>query len=149
MRGSRDSRHALPIEGTGTRGSQTAAVALGASTGSVPSFTFNIFETIRIIEEAYDHILAHGCKPLTLGGDHTIPLPILRAMKKAHGPVGVIHVDAHADVNEHMFGEPVAHGTPFRRAIEEGHKNDRDLGANQQSDGDNDTGAQSGPAARP
>ncbi len=91
-----------------------------ADIGDVAINTFNIFETIRIIEEAYDGILAHGCKPLTLGGDHTIPLPILRAMKKAHGPVGVIHVDAHADVNEHMFGEPVAHGTPFRRAIEEG-----------------------------
>ncbi len=91
-----------------------------ADIGDVAINTFNIFETIRIIEEAYDRIIAHGCKPLTLGGDHTIPLPILRAMKKAHGPVGVIHVDAHADVNEHMFGEPVAHGTPFRRAIEEG-----------------------------
>jgi guanidinobutyrase len=91
-----------------------------ADIGDVPINTFNIFETIRIIEEAYDAILAHGCKPLTLGGDHTIPLPILRAIKKVHGPVGVIHVDAHADVNEHMFGEPIAHGTPFRRAIEEG-----------------------------
>ena len=75
---------------------------------------------MRIIEEAYDAILAHGAKPLTIGGDHTIPLPILRAMKKVHGPLGVIHVDAHADVNEHMFGEPIAHGTPFRRGIEEG-----------------------------
>ena len=90
-----------------------------ADIGDVAINTFNIFDTIRIIEEAYDKILAEGCKPLTLGGDHTIPLPILRAMKKVYGPVGVIHVDAHADVNEHMFGEPIAHGTPFRRAIEE------------------------------
>ena len=57
---------------------------------------------------------------LTLGGDHTIPLPILRALTKKHGPVGVVHIDAHADVNDAMFGEPIAHGTPFRRAIEEG-----------------------------
>ena len=91
-----------------------------ADIGDVAINTFNIFETIRIIEAAYDEILSHGCKPLTLGGDHTIPLPILRAMHKVHGPVGVIHVDAHADVNEHMFGEKIAHGTPFRRAIEEG-----------------------------
>jgi guanidinobutyrase len=91
-----------------------------ADIGDVAINTFNIFETIRIIEEAYDAILAHDCIPLTLGGDHTIPLPILRAMAKVHGPLGVIHVDAHADVNEHMFGEPIAHGTPFRRAIEEG-----------------------------
>jgi guanidinobutyrase len=41
-------------------------------------------------------------------------------MAKRHGPVGLIHVDAHADINEHMFGERIAHGTPFRRAVEEG-----------------------------
>ncbi len=57
---------------------------------------------------------------MTIGGDHTITLPILRAIQKIHGPVGIVHVDAHADVNDHMFGEAVAHGTPFRRAIEEG-----------------------------
>jgi guanidinobutyrase len=91
-----------------------------ADIGDIAINTFNIFESIRIIEEAYDGILATGAKPLTIGGDHTIPLPILRAMKKVHGAVGLIHVDAHADVNEHMFGEKIAHGTPFRRAIEEG-----------------------------
>ncbi|HRW15060.1 agmatinase [Amaricoccus sp.] len=91
-----------------------------ADIGDVAINTFNIFDSMRIIEEAYDAILAHGAKPLTIGGDHTIPLPILRALHKVHGPVGLIHVDAHADVNEAMFGEPIAHGTPFRRAIEEG-----------------------------
>ncbi|HSF96004.1 MAG TPA: agmatinase [Thermohalobaculum sp.] len=91
-----------------------------ADIGDVAINTFNLAESVRIIEEAYDAILATGAKPLTLGGDHTIPLPILRAMNKVHGPVGLIHVDAHADVNDHMFGEKVAHGTPFRRAIEEG-----------------------------
>lgn len=90
-----------------------------ADIGDVAINTFNMNETLRILEEAYDDILSHGCKPLTLGGDHTLPLPILRAMKKRHGPVGLIHVDAHADINEHMFGERIAHGTPFRRAIEE------------------------------
>jgi len=91
-----------------------------ADIGDVAINTFNIMASIRIIEAAYDGILAHGCTPITLGGDHTIPLPILRAMHRVHGPVGVIHVDAHADVNDHMFGEKIAHGTPFRRAIEEG-----------------------------
>ncbi|HUF86597.1 MAG TPA: agmatinase [Thermohalobaculum sp.] len=91
-----------------------------ADIGDVAINTFNLLDTVRIIEEAYDGILAHGCRPLSLGGDHTIPLPILRAMNKLHGPVGLIQVDAHADVNEHMFGERIAHGTPFRRAIEEG-----------------------------
>ncbi|MEZ5593031.1 MAG: agmatinase [Gammaproteobacteria bacterium] len=91
-----------------------------ADIGDVAINTFNLTASIEIIEAAYDEILSHGCKPLTLGGDHTIALPILRAMEKQHGPVGVVHVDAHADINDAMFGEPVAHGTPFRRAIEEG-----------------------------
>ena len=56
----------------------------------------------------------------SLGGDHTIVLPILRAMAKKHGPVGLIHVDAHTDINDTMFGAKIAHGTPFRRAVEEG-----------------------------
>ncbi len=91
-----------------------------ADIGDVAINTFNLRESIRIIEAAYGEILGHGCKPLTLGGDHTISLPILRALHRIHGPVGVVHVDAHADINDHMFGEPIAHGTPFRRAIEEG-----------------------------
>ena len=91
-----------------------------ADIGDVAINTFNLQASIGIIEAAYDEILGHGCKPLTLGGDHTITLPVLRAIKRAHGPVGVVHIDAHADVNDGMFGEPIAHGTPFRRAIEEG-----------------------------
>ena len=91
-----------------------------ADIGDVAINTFNLTKSVEIIEEAYDAILATGCKPLTLGGDHTIALPILRAMRKKHGPVGLVHVDAHADINEHMFGEQIAHGTPFRRAVEEG-----------------------------
>ena len=91
-----------------------------ADIGDVAINTFNLEKSVAIIEQAYDDILEQGCKPLTMGGDHTISLPILRALKKQHGPVGIVHVDAHADINDHMFGEPVAHGTPFRRAIEEG-----------------------------
>lgn len=91
-----------------------------ADIGDVAINTFNLADSIRIIEAAYDGILAYDCKPMTLGGDHTISLPILRALKRRHGPVGVVHIDAHADINDHMFGEPIAHGTPFRRAIEEG-----------------------------
>ncbi|MEL6336404.1 MAG: agmatinase [Pseudomonadota bacterium] len=91
-----------------------------ADIGDVPINTFNLAASVAIIEEAFDAILATGCRPLTLGGDHTLSLPILRAMARAHGPVGLVHVDAHADINEHMFGEAIAHGTPFRRAVEEG-----------------------------
>lgn len=90
-----------------------------ADIGDVAINTFNLTKSVAIIEDAYDEILAQDCKPLTLGGDHTIALPILRALKKKHGPVGMVHVDAHADINEHMFGEAIAHGTPFRRAVEE------------------------------
>ncbi|MCA1770704.1 MAG: agmatinase [Halomonas sp.] len=91
-----------------------------ADIGDVPINTFNLLKSVARITEFYDEVLRHDCKPLTLGGEHTITLPILRAMAKKHGPVGLIQIDAHADVNDHMFGEPIAHGTPFRRAQEEG-----------------------------
>ena len=91
-----------------------------ADIGDVAINTFDLKKTVKIVERAFDRILAAGCIPLTLGGDHTLTLPILRAMHKRHGPVAMIHVDAHADINEHMFGEKIAHGTPFRRAVEEG-----------------------------
>ena len=58
--------------------------------------------------------------PVAIGGDHSITLPILRAMAKRHGPLALVHVDAHADVNDEMFGERETHGTVFRRAYEEG-----------------------------
>lgn len=90
-----------------------------ADIGDVAINTFNIEKSMAIIESAYDDILAQDCKPLTMGGDHTIALPILRSIAKKYGPVGIVHVDAHADINDSMFGERIAHGTPFRRAIEE------------------------------
>lgn len=91
-----------------------------ADIGDVPINTFNLGKSVEIIEAFYDSVLAHDAVPFTMGGDHTIVLPIVRAMAKKHGPVGVIHVDAHADVNDEMFGEKIAHGTPFRRMVEEG-----------------------------
>lgn len=91
-----------------------------ADIGDVAINPYNLLDSISRIEQAYDAIVADGCRPVTLGGDHTVALPILRAMRRKHGPVGLIHVDAHADVNDTMFGEKIAHGTPFRRAVEEG-----------------------------
>ena len=91
-----------------------------ADLGDVAINTFNLLDTVRLIEAHYDEVLEHDVIPLTLGGDHTLTLPILRAMKKKYGKIGLVHVDAHADVNEHMFGEKIAHGTTFRRAVEEG-----------------------------
>ena len=91
-----------------------------ADIGDVAINTFDLKKSVEIISDAYDAILSHGVVPLTLGGDHTLTWPILRAMKKRHGPVALIHVDAHADINDTMFVEQVAHGCPFRRAWEEG-----------------------------
>ena len=91
-----------------------------ADIGDVALNSFNLLKSIDIIEAFYDDILAHGAKPVSVGGDHTITLPILRAIHKKHGPVAMVHVDAHADINDHQFGEKIAHGTIFRRAIEEG-----------------------------
>ncbi|MEX2964133.1 agmatinase [Microbulbifer sp. TYP-18] len=91
-----------------------------ADLGDVPLNTFNLKESIRIIEDYYDQVVAHDIKPVTVGGDHTIALPILRALHKKHGTMALIHVDAHADINDHMFGEKECHGTIFRRALEEG-----------------------------
>ena len=71
-----------------------------ADIGDVPINTFNLQKSIEIIEAHYDEVLSHDCIPMTLGGDHTIALPILRALKKKYGPVGMIHVDAHADIND-------------------------------------------------
>jgi guanidinobutyrase len=91
-----------------------------ADVGDVAINPYNLHDSIARIEAAYTGILKHGAKPITLGGDHTIALPILRAIHAKHGKVGLIHVDAHADVNDTMMGEKIAHGTPFRRAVEEG-----------------------------
>ena len=91
-----------------------------ADVGDVAINPYSLEKSVRIIEERYEEIAANGCRPLTLGGDHTIVLPIRRALSRKHGPVGIVHVDAHADVNDEMFGERIAHGTPFRRIAEEG-----------------------------
>lgn len=91
-----------------------------ADLGDVAINTFNLPKSIAIIERAYNEILSHGCKTLTMGGDHTITYPILKAVRKKFGKLGLVHVDAHADINDTMFGEKLAHGTPFRRIVEDG-----------------------------
>jgi len=103
--------------GTGARPFERLQVA---DIGDVAINTYDLKKTVGIIEAAYDAILAHGPVPLTLGGDHTLTYPILKAVAKVHGPVALIHVDAHADINDLMFGETIGHGTPFRRAYEDG-----------------------------
>ena len=88
--------------------------------GDVATNPYNLADSIERISSSYTELLGAGTIPVTMGGDHTIVLPILRAMAEAHGPVGLVHVDAHTDINDSMFGEAIAHGTPFRRAVEEG-----------------------------
>ena len=91
-----------------------------ADLGDIAINTFSLSDTIRIIKEAYDQFLKEDFIPMTLGGDHSLTLPVLRAIAAKHGPVALVHVDAHADVNDDMFGERETHGTVFRRAYEEG-----------------------------
>ena len=91
-----------------------------ADIGDIPINTFDLKDSVKRIEDFYDNLLLSPVIPMALGGDHTLTLPILRSLAKKHGPVSLVHIDAHADVNDHMFGEKIAHGTPFRRAYEEG-----------------------------
>jgi guanidinobutyrase len=91
-----------------------------ADVGDVALNTFNLLKSVDIIESHFDGLAGAGVKTMTLGGDHTIALPILRALHKVHGRMALVHVDAHADINDVMFGEKITHGTIFRRAVEEG-----------------------------
>ncbi len=87
--------------------------------GDLAINTFSLSKSLQVIQESYEAILTHDLIPVGIGGDHSITLPILRAIAKKHGPVALVHVDAHADVNDEMFGEKETHGTVFRRAYEE------------------------------
>ena len=89
-------------------------------TGDVAASPYDLQAAVAAIEAHYDSLLAHDLVTVSIGGDHTVVLPILRSMAKKHGPVGLVHVDAHTDINDTMFGSKIAHGTPFRRAVEEG-----------------------------
>ena len=75
---------------------------------------------LDVMAEAVGQIVAGGAIPLCLGGDHTVALAELRAIAKRHGPVGLVLLDSHADTWDSYFGERYFHGTPFRRAAEEG-----------------------------
>lgn len=88
--------------------------------GDLDANPFNIEVAIRQIEQGAAALIANGQRLVTLGGDHTIALPLLRAMNKIHGPVALVHFDAHLDTWPSYFGAPYTHGTPFRRASEEG-----------------------------
>ena len=81
---------------------------------------FDIEEAIGQIHHGARSLLERSGRLLTIGGDHTIALPLLRAVHAVHGPVAVVHFDAHLDTWDTYFGADYTHGTPFRRASEEG-----------------------------
>lgn len=91
-----------------------------ADAGDVTVNPFSIAETLANVEAAAAHHFSRGRRLITLGGDHTIALALLRAAFAVHGPIALVHFDAHLDTWDTYFGEPYTHGTPFRRAFEEG-----------------------------
>ncbi|WP_434441175.1 agmatinase [Lentzea sp. E54] len=88
--------------------------------GDIAVNPFHIGEAIETIEGAAADLQRDGTRLVTIGGDHTIALPLLRAVSRIHGPVALLHFDAHLDTWDTYFGEPYTHGTPFRRAVEDG-----------------------------
>src|SRR5213076_8986 len=72
------------------------------------------------IEAGADELFSRASHLVTIGGDHTVSLPLLRSVRRRFGPVALVHFDAHLDTWDTYFGAPYTHGTPFRRAFEEG-----------------------------
>jgi agmatinase len=91
-----------------------------ADAGDIACNPFDIEAAIASVEAGADELLGSGAKLLTIGGDHTIALPLLRSASRRHGPVALLHFDAHLDTWDTYFGARYTHGTPFRRASEEG-----------------------------
>ena len=96
------------------------AVQQVADAGDIACNPFDIAEAVEQIDEGARDVLDRSDKLVTIGGDHTIALPLLRVMHEMHGPIAVVHFDAHLDTWDTYFGAPFTHGTPFRRASEEG-----------------------------
>jgi agmatinase len=91
-----------------------------ADAGDIAVNPFSIDAAVAEIESGARELAAKADRLVTIGGDHTIALPLLRAVAAKHGPVAVLHFDAHLDTWDTYFGAPITHGTPFRRASEEG-----------------------------
>ena len=91
-----------------------------ADAGDVACNPYNIQEAVEQIQVAASELLSTVEGLVSLGGDHTIALPLLRAVNHYHGPLALVHFDAHLDTWDTYFGAPYTHGTPFRRAAEEG-----------------------------
>ena len=92
----------------------------GVDAGDVDIIPGYLDESFERIEAAVAGVLDAGAVPVIMGGDHSITLPELRAVAKRHGPVALLHFDAHSDTGDDFFGKPYNHGTTFHWAIEEG-----------------------------
>jgi len=90
-----------------------------ADAGDIACNPFDIASAIGEIEAGARSLSRDGARLVTLGGDHSIALPLLRVVAQRHGPVAVLHFDAHLDTWDTYFGAALTHGTPFRRAAEE------------------------------
>lgn len=90
-----------------------------ADVGDAAINSFERLKSIDLIQATFDEIHSVGAWPLAIGGDHTIPLPILRAIAKDR-PVGLVQFDAHPDTFDESLGTKINHATTFRRAVEEG-----------------------------
>jgi guanidinopropionase len=84
----------------------------------VPS-PFELERSHRAIQETFNKVVSTGIVPVSVGGDHSVSLPILRALA-AEAPVGMVHIDAHCDTGDDYMGSKFHHGAPFSRAVEEG-----------------------------
>ena len=91
-----------------------------ADAGDMACNPYNINEAIQQIETAATDLLQQAGAIVSLGGDHTIAYPLLKAVNQRYGPVALVHFDAHLDTWDTYFGAPYTHGTPFRRAAEAG-----------------------------
>lgn len=91
-----------------------------ADYGDLSVNPLSIQDTFRRVEKQMAPLHAAGTRSAAVGGDHSLSLPLLRAVAKKYGPVAVIQFDAHNDLWDEYFGCKLSHGTPFRRAIEEG-----------------------------
>ena len=91
-----------------------------ADFGDLAVNPLSIEDTFRRIEAGVKPLLEAGARCACVGGDHSISLPLLRAVAKKHGPVALVQFDAHNDLWDEYFGSKYSHGTPFRRAFEEG-----------------------------
>jgi agmatinase len=91
-----------------------------ADAGDVAANPFDIGAAVAAVQAAASGLLGRADHLVVIGGDHSLSLPLLRATAARHGPVSLVHFDAHLDTWDTYFGAPYTHGTPFRRAVEEG-----------------------------